>query len=415
MENLCLHILYKQGILTQGKNAILLFCSSLTFGIAFLFSRRDGNDADDRSDGKSLPAWAAPALLTAAMIGMAFPYASFLASHRLGPDISDVIPLIQVACRRLLAGEYPYSVVTEFGWDENMTYLPMHWMPMTIAQLLHIDPRWIPFGIWSITAILLSYRTAKTTGRVMQIGGSLLFFSTWLMIFIFNSGFFEATVELMMAAYYMIFVVSLNTKNPWWQGAIIGICLVSRYSLVLWLPLYAFVLLLEGSRRQLLVTVAVSVGVVLALYVLPFMTRDPHLFTDGYHYYDKAALFEWTHLNNDGKPSNLFAGTGFAYFFYTRFTGIPVEQRIALLQKTHLFASIGVCVVMGVWYYLKRKTLDYRIFLMGSFKIYFAVFLFFIQVPYEYLMSVGNFVSVALFCELMRKPGKVTTSLQVTS
>lgn len=398
LENLCLHVFFKQGILTQGKNAILLFLSSLTFGVAFLYARRgSGSRASPR-----MPAWVAPVLLVGVMVGMAFPYASFLSSHRLGPDISDVIPLIQVACRRLLAGEYPYKMVTEFGWPENMTYLPIHWMPMCVAQLLNIDPRWIPLVTWTATAAILSYRGAKGADAPSGFLIPLLFFCTWLMVYLCTWGVIEVSVELMMAAYYMIFVVSLNSKSGWWQGTIIGICLLSRYSLVLWLPLYAFVLFINGDRRQLLISVGVAVTLVLLLYVLPFMTRDPRLFIDGYHYYDKAALFEWTHLNKDDKPANLFAGTGFAYFIYTRFTNVDVPERIAILQRLHLFASVGICVIIGVWYFLKRKQADYKIFLMCSFKIYFSVFLFLIQVPYEYLMSVGNFVSVAMFCELLR-------------
>jgi len=59
-------------------------------------------------------------------------------------------------------------------------------------------------------------------------------------------------------------------------------------------------------------------------------------------------------------------------------------------------------MLMGVWYWYNRKKIDLRIFLIASFKIYLTFFLAFIQIPYVYLMTVGNFVSIAILAELMR-------------
>ncbi len=70
----------------------------------------------------------------------------------------------------------------------------------------------------------------------------------------------------------------------------------------------------------------------------------------------------------------------------------------------------SITVLMGAWFWFNRKKINYKIFMLSSFKIYLAVFLFLIQVPYEYLMCVGNFVSIAIFCEL--KPDiKITNTL----
>jgi hypothetical protein len=67
---------------------------------------------------------------------------------------------------------------------------------------------------------------------------------------------------------------------------------------------------------------------------------------------------------------------------------------------------------MAVWYWFNKERINYKIFLLGSFQIYISVFLFFIPVPYPYLMIVGNFVSIAIFCGQARyhlKHNTITT------
>ncbi len=65
---------------------------------------------------------------------------------------------------------------------------------------------------------------------------------------------------------------------------------------------------------------ATTVAVItIILYVILFLSKDWSIFYKGYKYYDSSAYFEWTHLNDQGKPGQLFSGTGAAYYFYTRF------------------------------------------------------------------------------------------------
>ena len=157
-----------------------------------------------------------------------------------------------------------------------------------------------------------------------------------------------------------------------------------------------------GNKKQLYTSAITALVIVLALYVIPFLSKDWGVFYSGYKYYDDAARFEWNHLNSEGQPIQLFSGTGLAYHFYTRLLNIDVHARIKLLQKTQLVCSILVTILMGIWFWLKKDKIDRKIFILSSFKIYLTVFLFLIQVPYEYLMCVGNFVTIALFCEQAR-------------
>jgi hypothetical protein len=206
----------------------------------------------------------------------------------------------------------------------------------------------------------------------------------------------------MVAGYYMLLICSLNSTNAVFRGLMIGICLLSRYSLLLWLPLATAVVWWSEPRKQFWQTVVTVIFFTAALYIIPFLSKDWGSFYRGYKYYDSSALGEWQHINpSTGKPFHLFAGHGIAYKFYS-LSNIPIGQRLKWLQKAHLICSLGITLISGIWYWFNRKHIHHRIFLMGSFKLYLAVFLFFIQVPYLYLMIVSLFVSIAVFFEQSR-------------
>lgn len=311
-------------------------------------------------------------------------YSAFLHDRKIENAGSDIIPIIQVACRRLLAGEFPYKMVSDFGFDQDMTYLPLHWMPMCISRIMGIDDRWIPYSVWALAALVITIRAARIPNPIYKALVPLFLLLSLTVLFYRDPGIVECTVELMIAGYYMLLVCGFNTGNAWFQGIMLGCCLLSRYTVLLWLPLYAVVLLSSGHKKQFFIAAGVASAMVLLIYVLPFLTRDPGLFYNGYKYYDRAALFEWTHLNKEGKPIHVFSGSGFAYWFYTSFAHYDVSVRIKLLQKTHIVTCLLVTAGMAAWYYRQRHKVNYRLFLMGSFKIYLAFFLFLIQVPYAY-------------------------------
>ncbi len=415
LENLFLYYFFRNGILTQGKNAIGLFLTSIFIGLIVIYKFYN-----ELVEETSLPAngrrfsYAVTALLALALIILGTQYDHFFHLRPLSIESSDIIPSIQIMCKRLLAGKYPYDIFYDFGFPQMPTYLPMQWIPFSIAEILHIDYRWIPYTAWCIAAVWLCIRSAKASSPMLRAAMPLLIFaSNYILFSSSNKGIVEASVELLISAYYMMFISGLNQKNGVLQGIIIAFCLLSRYSLVLWIPLYSFILFVSKNRKQLYFAFATTVLVVTILYIIPYLSKDTQLFYKCYKYYDDAARFEWTHLNKDNRPIQLYSGTGFGYYFYTRFTNLPVMDRVKLLQKTHLVCSILVTVILGTWYWFRKDKINTRIFLMSSFKIYLAVFLFLIQVPYEYLMCAGNFVSIAILCEQARYSIRRSSSIGV--
>ena len=411
LENACLYYFFKLEWLTQGKNAWLYFLSSLFFGIVLIYKFYNASIVDNKPNVKQGKVNIAsyiilPLVLIGGLVWLGFLYEDLFLQIKLETGYSDIIPNIQLLCRRLLTGKYPYARIDLNGYSMDVTYLPMHWLPFTIAEWLKIDYRWIVSSVWGIASILLLVRTLRVANLYIRTFIPLLLLASNFVLFYNNNSIIAVTIELMIAAYYMLFITGLNQKSAFVQGLFISFCILSRYSLILWLPLYAFVLYVSGYKKSLLYTVLTVVVIVLVAYVIPFLSKDPSILLKSYKEYDSGTFFEWNRMQTKGinkdKPLMLFSGTGFAYYFYTRFTELEVMMRMKLLQKVHLFCSLGVTVILGIWFWFKREKINVRIFLMGSFKIYLSVFLFLIQIPYEYLMTVGNFVTIAIFCEQAR-------------
>lgn len=403
LENFFLFYAFREFHFSQVANATALFSSSLLFGLVLLY-RFYGQSARVRDIKLKLgfPQYLFIALFTVGLLYLAFGSRSIFHQNPIGPQYSDIIPEIQVACKRFLSGRNVYQPITEFGWTLELTYLPLQWLPYTAAEVLAFDYRWIAYGIWAFAALLLFTRALRTNNLSQQcFAGILIILSNYILL-MRNPGIIASTVEIMVAGYYMLLIIGLNQRSAIVLGLCLSLCLLSRFSVLLWLPLGAFVLYTNGDRKPLLTTGITVIVVVLIIYVLPFLSRDWSSLYRGYKYYDHSAMGEWHKHSDEQYPAQLHAGTGFAYLFYTGWPENSVARRLKLLQKTHLILSVGITVAMGAWYWFTKRNIDRRIFLMGSFKIYLAFFLAFIQVPYEYLMIVGNFVSIAIFCEQIR-------------
>jgi len=116
---------------------------------------------------------------------------------------------------------------------------------------------------------------------------------------------------------------------------------------------------------------------------------------NGYRYHSLAALAEWTPRIADAQPWHLYRGYGLALFFYEYVPGSLVHK-LHLLQRIHLLMSLLAVVLPAFLFFRQRKHYDLRLFLIGSLKIYLAVFYAFIQIPYHYLYLVPAILTLPI-------------------
>ena len=319
---------------------------------------------------------------------------------------SDIIPNIQILAQHCLHGKTVYALD---AWKETTDgryypfYLPMHWLPFLVSESLHFDPRYITFFIFLFAAMVVMIRSRKCADVRMQWVVPVFSLITFL-VMAKKANFVSAvTIEPMLIAFYLLFIVSVNKERFMLTGAVFVLCLLSRYYIAFWLPLWCFVMFVSGRRRYMWQTIGVTVAGVCIFFVFPFVLHNPAMLFSIGNGYDLAIISEWTkNMNKDGLPYHLFRGHGFAYLFYRHYAATDKTIGFYLLKKVLLVVPLLSTVVMGMWFYMKRKTINTRIFLMGSFKIYLTVFLSFMIVPYIYLFATSVFLSVAIFCELDR-------------
>lgn len=316
---------------------------------------------------------------------------------------SDIIPTVVELCERFFKGEFVYKPIEKFGYYLPVTYLPAQWMPFLLAEKWGFDYRWITLSLFFLSFLLVAYRSQRHSLILQHFYILLLFLLSYLLIVFINPEIISISIELMIVAYYMALIVSMNINNPILRGIAIACCLMSRYSLVLWLPIGVLVLWQNESRKSVITTAMTVILLVIVFYVLPYLSKDWYIFYNGYKAYDGSALGEWTHIDySTNMPYHLYNGFGFAHIVYQNFPGLSLEQKIKIAQRFHLWASFGTTLLLILYYLRNKGNIYYRIFLMVSFKLYIAIFLFFIQVPYLYLMLVDLFVGIAVFAEQFR-------------
>jgi hypothetical protein len=313
---------------------------------------------------------------------------------------SDVIPQIMFLVDRWLNGEFPYQLIEAWGYEMQPTYLPLQWMPYAIAELFKMDYRWIAFLSMALAMGILSYKIIRTEYRNGVKAFILIVpFIAWYALVESDEFSFGYTVEQLMAAYYLLLGLALLSQNSTYISLALVLCLLSRYSVVLWVPLLFIFIYLRDHIKIWKILIILLTGF-LVIYV-PFLAQDPEIFNKGYAYHTNAAIGEWS---RSAQPVHLFDGVGLAVYFFEFVKG-SIEQKISVLQWTHLILVVGVVISLSWAYIKKRAVIHQNLFLLASLKIYLAVFYNFIQIPYWYLFIVPFVISFLCIYESFRYRG----------
>jgi hypothetical protein len=313
-------------------------------------------------------------------------------------DYSDIIPAITVYCQRLLAGEVVHQPLTEnLGYFLEPGYLPATWFPFVVPELLRFDYRWM--SCLSLLVGLIGYWVIVQRLQrppVVAFGLSLLPPLLVYSILYTNGDIFAITVEPLIVGYYLLLVAGVLLPSRPLQAAALVLCLLSRFSLVFWVPLYLGLLYVGESRRWAWSLAGLGAAGVLLLYVLPVLSHDWGLFMRVQAVYTETTLGEWRHLDERGLPLHLYNGIGLTNFFY-HFVPGDVLARLKLAKLVHLAALLVLVGSTAVAYWRQRlPRTDYRLYAVIVLKLYLATFYALLQVPYAYLAMVSFFVSCYL-------------------
>ncbi|MCE3007143.1 MAG: hypothetical protein LW884_02175 [Bacteroidetes bacterium] len=344
--------------------------------------------------------------LAGAALGMLL-VVGLVAANPLDVAKGDIVLVVQVYVQRLLAGDVVYQMVT-VGPNNvyEAGYLLFHWLPFVPAELLGIDYRIAAFCYFQLALLVAGFRLlGGLPGRwplVLMVATQVVV----LLLIRLNPNVHIYTIEPLIYGYYLLLLVWGLGSNRWLAVLAFLLCLLSRYSLVFWVPAALVVVLrLHGWRHTLWVFGLTLVG--LAVFFLLFLVHDPLVVLRSLQSYTTATVNEWTYNTSGGRPVHLYFGRGLALYFYEWGNG-SILARIQSLQTVHLLvtATSGLLLALGAFFVPRNKLYGYG--LLGL-AVYHALFLSFLQLPYSYLFGTNFWWCWGLLLWAVR--GKLTTGM----
>jgi hypothetical protein len=262
------------------------------------------------------------------------------------------------------------------------------WMPFAPAELLHFDYRWIAFGGF-VVAVLAGTVLLLRRGLPLLSTLTLSVVPLLLMQAVLQtaSTTITSTVELLIVGFYLLLAYSM-WRGPWWAQAIaLTLCLLSRFSLVFWVPMWFGLVWQNRGRVEALRVAGLTAALVLAIYIVPFLSHDWGAFARAQITYTEAAIGEWETVAPE-LPEHLYKGVGLAVLFL-RFAPGTLAEQVQLVRLVHAGVCIAVVLASAFYWFKYRPRIDYRIYSLLTLKLYLVTFYAFVQVPYVYLTLVG--------------------------
>lgn len=292
---------------------------------------------------------------------------------------SDVLPQLEALYQRFSHGEQPYYPVQLPGYAAFPVYMPLHWLPLGISQIVGFDKRWV--GFLMLAATLLFYAW-KQKGMSISILAGLLPLGVLFAFIIKDRADMAATFETTIAAYYLLLAIGLAVESL--RIVILGIvcCLLSRYTLVFWIPLFAILLWANESKKNSFITWGIVAAAVIGLYLLPFYSHDPSILRKGIAYHNQCAVEDWRGYGNPPVSWTQEAGLSFGAAMKAIFPG-DVSHQVMLSRILQSLMMLGL-VIIGVWYYQKKEKHRTSFYQYSLVMLYYCLLLFYLFGPLTY-------------------------------
>ena len=324
-------------------------------------------------------------------------------------DGSDVIPTIEILVKRFLNGEEVYSAIQFPHHTVIPTYFTTTWAPFIPAELYGWDYRWTPIVLFLGTILAMIYTAWwKTSNYTLWLLFVLFTAATFYGLARYDRSTIRFAVEFLPSCYYLILCVTLLSRNAYLVAIGILLCILSRYSLLLWIPLYVVITYFHRDWKFVLKTgLILFVGWCLIFFV-PFFDFNPMRFFDTMKTYGNNAQYKWNAQSwqpEGAIPHTLTQGYGLAVFFYEAFVE-DVVAGITAIRRVQLFSVVLVSLLTFLYYWKNRaKKIDLKLVMIISLNLYLLFFYAFLYAPYGYLFYVPLTSTLAVLWWLTVREG----------
>lgn len=405
VETLSFTYFKKLPIFAEANSVIYLVCGVCiaTAAMYFAFVARPHDEPADRK------VWLLPQAVIALglLIFLAVLYYDYgmrtYPAWPLSYKDADMLPLIQKACERFITEQDVYAnPINEPGLWPNayIPYLPAMWFPFVPATFLGIDIRWtlLVVSIIGYTCFLWIVVRLPISRAVIAMPVFFLLFFILTKYFTWEDKqyFLSLSQEAVPAFFYLLLFIALMRNKDWAIAIMLALCTLSRYAIVLFVPVYVIWLLADKNYKSLWRFTLIYTGLILCLFVIPFFIKRPDYFmniTAGYEKFEKG--FWYGRIEGAKAAGNL----GLAYFI-----GYNVEVLSMLKPVMLILTALFSAVWLYVYYRFKESiSANKELWLLAGFKLALVLFYNFISMPFQYLFIVPTIVSYPLLLALINK------------
>lgn len=304
---------------------------------------------------------------------------------------ADMLPIIKIMSERFIHGNWShvYDIIPEIWGGMHPIYLPAMWMPFSIPVYFGLDPRWTTVIALFILAALFIWRI-----QPLHKKSGMIFFAAFLLIWwllnAHNSGLLVYTEEGVVILFYCFLTLALFSKNGWLIGIATSLCVLSRYSLVGWIPAMLVFYVYTKDFKNLYRIILMGILFFLVLVLIPFGWKTFLTLTSIPSEYISFGERVWR-----DSPVVFKESLGFAKFFGPKHIALQHQLLIyyALVMPT---VFMVVCLLLEKKYHLQKDHLPF-----AALKFTLVIFYTLVDVPYLYLFYTGSFLSLFLVTNLL--------------
>lgn len=309
-------------------------------------------------------------------------------------DYADMLPVINAMDQRLVAGHWKhiYDPISEIWNGTSPIYLPAMWLPFTPAIIFDFDMRWITSGclLFSFSAFLLVLNFNKNR-ILISIAMAIAFILFWWVFAQDDShGLVSMSEEGVVILYYVLLALAIGSGNIVLIGLAASLCMLSRYSLIGWIPAFLFYLISDKKKKSLILFIMTGIISFLVIFIIPF----------GWHAFTQLLKLPGSYIEFAKKvwsdsPEIFWLSLGLAKFFG--------PGKTALSHTTLIALTFIVPLLFVIFCLYRRKKNKLSNIPLATLKLSLVIFYNFIDVPYLYLFYTSSFISLITVAFLIQE------------
>ena len=310
-------------------------------------------------------------------------------------SISDVLPQLQGQADLFFSGQTPYQRITTVPHHPYPVYLPLHWLPFGLSTWTGMDARWP--GILMLTiavgiAGFALYRSHSGASLRTTLPAMVLFVVPLLAFIKWSKLDLGVSSEGIVAAWYLLLAVGLATRKL--PLIVIGLVggILSRYTFLFWLPLFALLLWWYEEKKRSFWVWGIVVASGLLLFVIPFLMKDPTIMESMKNHYNDCSERSWV------RPDEYTFREGLSLNIHLRewLPGAPEQN--SPYKHVPQFGLQLLLVGLAVWYYRRRAYKEMDLYTYSLVALSLLPMLFYTTSPmlFRYYMLMPLMVSAVL-------------------